>query len=112
MMMRNICCGSGLLEWKLTLVGHAGLWVIQPYKDTGEAKDRDTSLHMHIHILLYVGVCVCGVSGGGLKCQLDGLKIVQRGGLQLHGTLGTHDSQSSSNLRQISPSFVLTDDAK
>ena len=45
----------------------------------------------------------------GWQCQLGSLKIVQSEGLQLHGTLGTHDRQSNSNSQRISLSFVMSD---
>lgn len=53
----NVCLRSGLQEWKSTPVGHAGLWVIQPYKGIIEAEDRRTS-PAHAHISLFVCACV------------------------------------------------------
>lgn len=67
---------------------------------------------LHMHLLLYVAVCICAAGWGVLKCQLGSVKIVQSGGLQLQGTLGTHNCGSCSNSQQISLSFAMTDETE
>lgn len=101
----TVCFRSGLQEWKAVLAGHTGVWVTQPYKDIVEAMVIP-ALHKHIH------QCGCvHVWCGGWWCQLGSLKIVPSGGLQLHGTLRTHDRKSSKS-QQISLSFVMSAETK
>lgn len=55
----NICLSSELQEWKSTPVGHAGLWVIQPYKGIAEAEDSHTN-PAHAHTSTWVCASVVG----------------------------------------------------
>lgn len=68
------------------------------------------SLHAHAHLRVCVYVHLW--RGEGWYCQLDSLKIVQSGGLQLHGTLGAHDHKSNRNFHHISLGFVTTDETR
>lgn len=56
----TICLRRELQEWKSTPVGHAGLWVIQPYKGIVEAADHHTG-PAHAHTSMWV--CVWGGDG-------------------------------------------------
>lgn len=70
----NICLRSELQEWKSTPVGHAGVWVIQPYKGIVEAEDHHTSL-AHAHTSMWVCASVARegvvVPAGQLKYSAE-----------------------------------------
>lgn len=81
--------------------------------DHTRTKDHHSS---SAHALTYYCMWVCasvllaGEGGGGAEVPAGQLK--NSGGLQLQGTLGTHDCWSCSNSQQISLSFVTTDETE